>query len=79
MDQQNKATGCTGNKILLPAAGDKVNKDFYNNDSYGMYWSSTLSTTNSNVARFVYLQHNGSVTCIDGARYYGFSIRPVAD
>ena len=72
-------TGYTGNKVFLPAAGDKVNKNFYNNDSYGMYWSSTLSTTNSNVARFVYLQHNGSVTCIDGARYYGFSIRPVAD
>ena len=73
-----KVTGPNGNSIFLPAAGWRVGTDRDYEGENGYYWSSTLSSSNSNSARNLYFDgrynHTGSYN-----RSYGQSVRPVTD
>ncbi|MCQ2288333.1 MAG: Ig-like domain-containing protein [Muribaculaceae bacterium] len=65
-----------GNSIFLPAAGYRFGTSLSGEGSYGLYWSSSLSTSNSYDAydlRF----NSGSVNWDYYYRYGGFSVRPV--
>ena len=67
-----------GKSIFLPAAGWRVGTDRDYEGENGYYWSSTLSSSNSNSARNLYFDgrynHTGSYN-----RSYGQSVRPVTD
>ena len=75
-----KVTGPNGNSIFLPAAG----WGFYGTDGYrvgenGCYWSSTLSSSDSNLARRLGFVCNHHYTDGGGLRGYGLSVRPVTE
>jgi uncharacterized protein (TIGR02145 family) len=69
---------CEGNYIFLPTAGLRCDTSLYYEESNGYYWSSCLSNTRTNYARFLLFNAEGSGIG-DAGRYYGFSIRPVSD
>jgi hypothetical protein len=65
-----------GNSIFLPAAGYRYFSDLYVAGSDGGYWSSSLSTYDSDGAYVLYLGSDIPYwSCSD--RYYGLSVRPV--
>lgn len=71
-----KVTGPNGNGIFLPAAGNRYETSFYNTNSCGLYWSSSLKVYHPDLAVIV----NFSSAKVFGDyvdRFYGFSIRPV--
>ena len=67
-----------GNSIFLPAAGNRNGGSLYDAGSYGLYWSSSLSSDYSNSAWYVYFNSSG-VYRYYGGRYDGFSVRPVSE
>lgn len=81
-----KVTGPNGNSIFLPASGWSENGKYHEFDASAHpvtlnYWTGTLFGRHDSIYRacsFHYnhdrKQHNGN-----GLRYYGFTIRPVAD
>ena len=73
-----KVTGPNGNSIFLPAAGWRsgTDTDYVGEDGY--YWSSTLSSSNSGNARYLYFNSGGHGTSYF-YRSYGRSVRPVTD
>ncbi|MBR4166926.1 MAG: Ig-like domain-containing protein [Bacteroidales bacterium] len=71
-------TGKNGNKIFLPASGNRYDAVFYNIDSWGYYWSSTVDDIYSELAWEVDFSSN-KLNRIYSSRYYGHSIRPVMD
>lgn len=66
-----------GKSIFLPAAGYYSNHGLDDDDSYGLYWSSTLSEYSSNSACHLYFLKWGVKTDYYDHRYYGYSVRPV--
>ena len=64
-----KVTGSNGNSIFLPAAG--------NSGSNGRYWSSSLYSSDSHNAYYLYFISSGSCGWSYDFRYYGYPVRPV--
>ena len=63
--------------LFLPAAGNR-NGTGHNNASYlGLYWSSSLYTSNPNLAWDLYFEATLARTTDHPSRYYGNSVRPV--
>ena len=73
-----KVTGPNGNSIFLPAAGWR--SVTYRNcvGEYGFYWSSTLSSSYSELARYLYSQSDVRFM-LAAYRALGQSVRPVTD
>lgn len=62
--------------IFLPAAGYNYESYFFQDDSGGRYWSSTLDSDDPLGAWYLYFG-NGNVGTDYGDRYYGRSVRAV--
>ena len=62
--------------VFLPAAGYRYGSSLYYAGSYGYYWSSSLITSYSYYACFLFFNSSG-VGRSYGYRYYGRSVRPV--
>ena len=71
-------TGTNGNSIFLPATGYMLDSDFYLVGTAGYYWSSSLEANNSTGASIIYFA-TGRANYSGGYRYYGFSVRAVAE
>lgn len=71
-------TGPNGNSIFLPTAGYRGDTSLKDTDSYGGYWSSSLSTEDPNSA-FSNAFGFDDVYRESGYRYYGQSVRPVSE
>ena len=67
-----------GNSIFLPAAGFRYDSNLYSAGSGGYYWSSSLYTSYSDGACYVYFGSD-YVDWLSGYRYYGLSVRPVCE
>ena len=73
-----KVTGPNGNRIFLPAAGWRDGADTNDGGENGGYWSSTLSSSGSNHARFLGFDSSGPGTS-GYRRSDGQSVRPVTE
>ena len=71
-------TGPNGNRVFLPAAGNRDNTILYSTGSTGYYWSSSLNTDRPYNACFVYFT-SYTVDRDGDYRYIGLSVRPVTD
>lgn len=71
-------TGSNGNSIFLPAAGDRVGTSLINAGSSGYYWLSTVYESLSHLACRLFFNNSYFLRYYDN-RYYGFSVRPVAE
>ena len=72
-------TATNGNSIFLPAAGYRDGTNSKGAGSHGDYWSSSLTEV-SNCAVAVFFGSDGYYFDIyDELRFYGFSVRPVAE
>lgn len=69
-------TGPNDNSIFLPAAGYRYATKLYDAESYGFYWSSSLSIDNPVSAWYVYF-NSDLIYRNDCGREFGSSIRPV--
>ena len=67
-----------GNSIFLPAAGRRGGTDRVYVGEYGYYWSSTLSSSYSELARYLYSQSDVRFM-LAAYRALGQSVRPVTD
>jgi len=67
-----------GNSIFLPAAGYRYSSNLYGAGSYGYYWSSSLSTSNSSYAYYLFFYSSG-VDWDGNYRYYGRCVRAVCE
>ena len=67
-------------RLFFPAAGYCSNGRVNLVGSYGVYWSSSLSTSSVTNGRYLYF-YSGGVLWQDSYyyRYYGLSVRPVLD
>lgn len=74
----SKVAGYTDKWIFLPAAGCRGYSNLSRADSYGYYWSSSLNEDTPDFAWYMYFS-SGSVRTDDFYRYYGHSVRPVAE
>ena len=81
----NSVSGCngweikctsTGGTIFLPAAGGRNNASFYNQGSYGNYWSSTLYAGNPGRAWTLHFNSSNAGMEYDG-RFDGCAVRAV--
>lgn len=74
-----KVTGPNGNFIFLPAAGYRYGGSLGSAGSNGEYWSSSLNTSGSYIAYYLYFNSGGSddVGWFDIGRYNGRSVRAV--
>ena len=71
-------TGPSGGQFFLPAAGYRTRDYFVLAGSEGYYWSSTLSSSYSSRARYLYFYGSYPSTYY-GNRRHGRSVRPVTD
>lgn len=71
-----KVTGPNGNSIFLPAAGYRNGSSLGSADSYGDYWSSSLDTSDSGGACYLYFNSSGVYSYYCG-RCYDLSVRAV--
>ena len=69
-------TGPSGKSIFLPAAGYRYSSDLLDAGSYGSCWSSSLGTSYSDDAYYLYFGSDG-VSWYYDSRYYGLSVRGV--
>ncbi|MBP5479722.1 MAG: fimbrillin family protein [Bacteroidaceae bacterium] len=75
-------TGSNGNSIFLPAAGyvSSFWGDIVSNaGSFGYYWSSSLSDSNSGYARYLPIGQNNSYLLMNMSRDTGYSVRAVCE
>lgn len=73
-----KVSGSNGNSIFLPTAGYRHYSSLFDDGSYGFYWSSSPYVSDLKYAYCMYFD-NGFRDFGLNLRYYGFSIRPVAE
>ena len=71
-------TGPNGNSIFLPAAGYRDDTSSHNVGEGGYYWSSTLSSSYSIGAQYLYFCSSNHFT-YNYYRSLGFSVRPVTE
>ena len=74
----SKVNGYAGNSIFLPAAGYRSGTSLYDAGSGGYFWSSSLSTSSSSYAWYVYF-NSSDVYRFSLSRYPGRSVRPVSE
>jgi len=72
-------TGTNGNSIFLPASGNRYGSSLYDHGSYGYYWSASLDSGNADFAYNLLFYSGGHYPYGSGRRYYGLSVRPVAE
>lgn len=70
-----KITGANGKSILMPAAGEWSNTDFYS-DEFN-YWSAELASNRSKLAWTIEYLTKKSLKLSSTGRYKGFAVRPV--
>ena len=68
--------GPNGNSIFFPAAGYRFNSDLHDAGSLGNYWSSSLGSSNSDYAYYLYF-NSDNVYWYSDYRYCGQSVRGV--
>ncbi len=73
-----KVTGPNGKSIFLPAAGWRGGSGTSGVGEYGYFWSSSLSSSDSDIAHSLYFFSCYHDT-FSGYRIYGYSVRPVTD
>ena len=73
-----KVTGPNGKSIFFPAAGWRYGTDTYMVGELGFYWSSTLSSSDSYDARYLYFRSSNHYTNY-GTRRGGLCVRPVTE
>ena len=69
--------GPNGNVIFLPAAGARKGSGLQSAGTYGNYWSSSLDTAYSYLARYLSFDSGAHDWVSYQYRYYGYSVRPV--
>ena len=69
--------GSNGASIFLPAAGSYDGADMYESGFAAYYWTSTLLSSNSNMAYALYFSQDEGNDYSYYMRYYGHSIRPI--
>ena len=69
--------GSNGASIFLPAAGSYDGADMYESGFAAYYWTSTLLSSNSNMAYALYFSQDEGNDYSFYMRYYGHSIRPI--
>ena len=69
-------TGPNGNSIFLPAAGSRSGSSLGSAGSYGRYWSSSLNSSYTDDASYLYFD-SGYCYMRSNYRYYGQSVRAV--
>jgi len=74
----SKADG-NNNSIFLPASGYRGGDNLCDHGSYGYYWSSTLLTDDISLAYDLYFNGGYHSVYYGYFRYYGHSVRPVAE
>jgi hypothetical protein len=72
-------TASNGSSLFLPAAGGRYNSDLHDADSYGNYWSSSLSTEVSYQAGHFRFVSNNYLLDDHRHRLRGFTVRPVRE
>ena len=65
--------------LFFPAAGGGTNGNLDSAGTYGRYWSSTLTSDNTDLAYFLYFSSGGVDPLSNYYRYHGFSVRPLSD
>lgn len=71
--------GPNNQTIFLPASGRRYDGDLDRHGSYGYYWSSSLDTSDTVYAYYLYF-YSGRINPRDNySRYNGRSVRPVAE
>mgnify|MGYP007069898350 CR=1 FL=1 len=73
----SKKEGYTDKSIFLPAAGVRLSSTSLAGTA-GYYWSSTLSSSDANNCRYLYLLSTGAQMNPEN-RYYGMTVRAVQD
>ena len=69
-------TGPNGNTVFFPLAGARNGSEFERVGNYVYFWSTTLYSDDSRVARYLY--STGTAKQVwNRLRYYGFSVRAV--
>ena len=74
----SRVIGYVGNHIFLPAAGYRDGTSLYSARSYGLYWSSSLNSSYSYGAWYVYF-FSSNVSRNYNNRCTGLSVRPVSE
>ena len=72
-------TGPNGNTIFFPASGYRDFVGLYNHGSFGYYWSRSLNSSDTDYARYLYFGSGFISPTRYRNRFYGFSVRPVAE
>ena len=72
-------TGPNGNSIFFPASGCRSYGYLYNRGSSGYYWSSSLDSSNTDYAYFLYFDSGSVSPSYGNYRYFGYPVRPVAE
>jgi uncharacterized repeat protein (TIGR02543 family) len=70
-------TGSNGNSIFLPAAGYRYDSELGYAGSCGDYWSSSLSSDDTDRAWDLYFYSGYSYMYTDGYRFFGLAVRAV--
>lgn len=73
----SKKEGYTDKSIFLPAAGVRLSSTSLAGTA-GYYWSSTLSSSDANICRYLYLLSTGAQMKPEN-RHYGMTVRAVQD
>lgn len=72
--------GPNGQSIFLPAAGYCQSDSIYRQETFGCYWTSSLySGTYKSYNSYGFSFSQKGKNCYDDKRFYGQSIRPVAN
>ena len=66
-----------GNSIFLPAAGLRIDSYLGNQDTDGIFWSSSLNETGPYLARTLSFDSEYVSSTTSSNRYFGFHVRPV--
>lgn len=74
----SKKEGYTDKSIFLPAAGVRHSSTSSHAGTAGYYWSSTLSSSDANSCRYLYLLSMGAQMNSQN-RHYGMTVRAVQD
>ena len=72
-------TGPNGNTIFIPASGFRYIDDLYYHGSYGICWSRTLYSSSTDNARYLDFGSGNIAPTNYYDRYFGLSVRPVAE
>ena len=69
----------TNKRVFFPAAGYVFDTSLYYGGTDVSYWSSTLYTSGTNYAYYLYFGSSGVYPSSYFSRYVGFTVRPVSD